>query len=129
MHRPQAGRSHTVGASVTGLPRIGRVAGVFLAMLVSSPPGFADSAAAPPSPSCATSPELSAIEAPLDRSESRVRAGKSLTVVAIGSSSTQGVGASAPGMSYPTRLEQELRERYPGLEVRVINRGVSGQDV
>jgi lysophospholipase L1-like esterase len=32
-------------------------------------------------------------------------------------------------MSYPSRLEQELKERFPGIEIDVINRGVSGQDV
>lgn len=32
-------------------------------------------------------------------------------------------------MSYPNRLEQELRDRYPGTEIRVVNRGVGGQDV
>ena len=32
-------------------------------------------------------------------------------------------------MSYPSRLEQELKDRYPGTEIRVINHGVGGQDV
>ena len=32
-------------------------------------------------------------------------------------------------MSYPSRLEQELKDRYPGAEIRVINHGVGGQDV
>jgi len=52
-----------------------------------------------------------------------------LIIVAMGSSSTLGVGASAPSMSYPSRLEGELRDRFPGLEIRVLNRGIGGQDV
>jgi lysophospholipase L1-like esterase len=52
-----------------------------------------------------------------------------LTIVAMGSSSTVGVGASSPAAAYPSRLEQELRQRFPGIEIRVINHGVSGQDV
>ena len=32
-------------------------------------------------------------------------------------------------MSYPSRLEQELRQRFPGVEIRVVNHGVGGQDV
>lgn len=81
------------------------------------------------SPSCTTPPALSAIDPALDRTGSRIHSGKSVTIVAIGSSSTKGVGASAPAMSYPSRLEQELRGRYPGADIRVINHGVSGQDV
>ena len=80
-------------------------------------------------PSCATSPALSAIDATLDRTAARIDQGKSLSIVAIGSSSTQGVGASSPAMSYPSRLAEELRDRFPALEIRVSNRGVGGQDV
>jgi acyl-CoA thioesterase I len=72
---------------------------------------------------------LSTIDEPLERTGSKIRAGKPVTIVAIGSSSTQGVGASEPAMSYPSRLQRELRTRYPGAEIRVINRGAGGQDV
>jgi lysophospholipase L1-like esterase len=47
----------------------------------------------------------------------------------MGSSSTLGVGASTPALSYPSRLEKELRQRFPGVEIRVVNHGVGGQDV
>ena len=80
-------------------------------------------------PSCATPPVLSAIDATLDRTASRIEARRRLTIVAMGSSSTQGVGASSPAMSYPSRLEQELADRFPGVDIRVINHGVGGQDV
>jgi acyl-CoA thioesterase I len=50
------------------------------------------------------------------------------TIVALGSSSTQGIGASRPESSYPSRLAAELRERFPGIAIRVINRGRGGQD-
>jgi acyl-CoA thioesterase I len=79
--------------------------------------------------SCATPPSLSAIGATLARSAVRVEQREPLTIVAMGSSSTQGVGASAPEMSYPSRLEQELNDRFPAVEIRVLNRGVGGQDV
>ena len=49
--------------------------------------------------SCATPPSLSAIAAALDRSAIRVEHAEPLTIVAMGSSSTQGVGASEPTMS------------------------------
>ena len=63
------------------------------------------------------------------REPRRLRAGQPLTVVAFGSSSTEGVGASTPGHAYPARLEALLRAALPGHEVRVVNRGVGGQDV
>ncbi|MBV9331975.1 MAG: SGNH/GDSL hydrolase family protein, partial [Alphaproteobacteria bacterium] len=65
----------------------------------------------------------------LDRTAAQVREGKALTIVAVGSSSTKGVGASTPAMSYPSRLEQELKDRFHAIEIRVVNQGVGGQDV
>jgi acyl-CoA thioesterase I len=49
-------------------------------------------------------------------------------VVAIGSSSTQGAGASSPKWSYPSRLAIELRTRYPGILIAVENKGVGGEE-
>lgn len=109
------------------------LAAAFTAALGSSGPVQADPlitpSSAPGKPNCATPPTLSVIDMALDRTASRIAAGKPLTIVAMGSSSTQGVGASAPAMSYPSRLEQELRDRYPDTEIRVINHGIGGQDV
>jgi len=50
-----------------------------------------------------------------------------LTVVALGSSTTAGAGASAEDRSYPAVLEAELRRRLPGAEIKVLNKGVGGQ--
>lgn len=50
-----------------------------------------------------------------------------LTIVAIGSSTTAGAGASAQDMAYPAVLQDELRRRLPNTEVTVINKGVGGQ--
>jgi len=50
-----------------------------------------------------------------------------LGIVALGSSSTAGTGASDPDRSYPAVLEAELRRRLPGREVKVTNLGVGGQ--
>jgi lysophospholipase L1-like esterase len=80
-------------------------------------------------PGCGVPPALSEIGVVLDRSAGRIDRASPLTIVAMGSSSTQGVGASAPSMSYPSRLERELRDRFPAIEIRVLNRGVGGQDV
>jgi lysophospholipase L1-like esterase len=50
-----------------------------------------------------------------------------ITVVALGSSSTEGAGASAPDRTYPARLQALLGASWPDLKVTVLNRGVGGQ--
>lgn len=52
---------------------------------------------------------------------------RSLTVLAIGSSSTEGAGASSPQATYPSRLESTLAARWPRAEVTVVNAGVGGE--
>lgn len=52
---------------------------------------------------------------------------RTLTIVALGSSSTQGQGATAPDRSYPALLARYLQERLPDLQVQVLNRGVGGE--
>src|SRR4051812_34526129 len=54
--------------------------------------------------------------------------GRNLTIVAIGSSSTEGAGASSPSATYPSRLEALLNTRFPGITIRVLNRGVGGEE-
>jgi lysophospholipase L1-like esterase len=53
----------------------------------------------------------------------------SLRVVALGSSSTAGVGASTPDLAYPAQLARLLRARYSGTAIEVVNRGVGGDTV
>ncbi len=49
-----------------------------------------------------------------------------LDILAIGSSSTEGIGASAPTNAYPARLEQELSHES-GIAAAVKNAGVGGE--
>jgi len=114
---------------MTDHPSMGRFAAAFAGVLASLGPALAEQPATVGVPSCAVSPALSGIGVALDRSVGRIDQGGPLIIVAMGSSSTLGVGASAPSMSYPSRLEGELRDRFPGLEIRVLNRGIGGQDV
>ncbi len=79
--------------------------------------------------SCGAPPALMVIEPAQARIAARIDQREPLTIVAVGSSSTQGVGASAPGLSYPSRLAVELKERFPSIDIRVINRGEGGEDV
>ncbi|GLK54799.1 lysophospholipase L1-like esterase [Methylopila capsulata] len=63
----------------------------------------------------------------LDRATANVRQDDELTVLVVGSSSTAGVGATTPEKAYTKRLETELEERLPGVEVEVVARGVGGE--
>jgi lysophospholipase L1-like esterase len=64
----------------------------------------------------------------LTRTRLHLTHGRTLTIVAIGSSSTQGTGSSSPGAAYPSRLEALLSERFPDVTVRVLNRGIGGEE-
>jgi acyl-CoA thioesterase I len=65
--------------------------------------------------------------APLRAVKRALKEHRAVKVLAIGSSSTVGIGASSPLASYPVRLEGELEKLFPGIEVEVINRGISGE--
>jgi acyl-CoA thioesterase I len=75
---------------------------------------------------CHPSNGVAGFSASLPHVAARLEAHEPLTIVALGSSSTQGVGATRPEFSYPSRLALELRKRF-GTEVRVLNRGVGGE--
>ena len=97
------------------------------AATVALAPAFAEDPAAPAAP-CNAPADLVRLVNPLKRVAQRVAAGGPLTIVAIGSSSTAGAGASSPAMSYPSRLAVELQEMYPKLSITVVNRGVNGEE-
>jgi lysophospholipase L1-like esterase len=65
----------------------------------------------------------------LMRLAARIAQRAPITIIAFGSSSTEGAGASDPLRTYPARLEAEMKQQFPGLDVHVINRGIGGEDV
>jgi acyl-CoA thioesterase I len=75
-----------------------------------------------------TAPEsLTRFRVALPNTARAIRQGRALVIVAIGSSSTEGIGASDAAHAYPAVLAEELRRRWPRLTVTVINKGVSGE--
>lgn len=66
-------------------------------------------------------------KAPLRVVRRAIRSKRPIRVLAIGSSSTVGVGATSPLASYPVRLENDLEGLLKGFEVEVVARGVSGE--
>jgi acyl-CoA thioesterase I len=98
-------------------------------------PGPIAAPAAPASPAanargaaCAPTLEQVRFDRPLSRIGRLLAAGKPIKIVALGSSSTYGAGASTSAASYPSRLAEELARRFPGHEITVLNRGVNGDD-
>lgn len=62
----------------------------------------------------------------LEKSRDAVAAG-ALTVLAMGSSSIEGVGASRPELGFVPLLESGLERRLPGVQVTVVNKGIGGE--
>jgi acyl-CoA thioesterase I len=77
---------------------------------------------------CTVAADQARFEQPLTRVAFRLAGGLPIKVVAIGSSSTAGAGASAPSASYPSRLAIELGRHFPGHDLTVLNRGVNGEE-
>jgi lysophospholipase L1-like esterase len=67
----------------------------------------------------------------LPRLAGLVAEGRDIRIVAFGSSSTEGIGASSPASAYPAQLQQDLEARLGKAghqSVTVINRGKGGDD-
>ncbi|WP_374442544.1 SGNH/GDSL hydrolase family protein [Stella sp.] len=99
------------------------VAAAFLLVAPAAP------AAAWSTDECEVPDDLLRLDAPLTRTAQRLVPGGTLTIVAIGSSSTFGAGASDPKMAYPSRLKRMLAAEMPETRIRVMNRGVNGEVV
>jgi acyl-CoA thioesterase-1 len=100
----------------------------FAAVAATLPLASVRAEGAAPVVACDAPTELIRLMHPLKRVAQRVAAGKPLTIVAIGSSSTFGAGASSPDKCYPSQLQVELKKLFPGIDITVINRGVNGEE-
>jgi lysophospholipase L1-like esterase len=59
---------------------------------------------------------------------SKLASGAPVTIVAFGSSSTQGWGSTSPEFTYPNRLAAQLHRHYPNADITVLNQGKGGED-
>ena len=82
-----------------------------------------------PALSCDTPLDLIRLANPLSHVAQKLTAGAPITIVAIGSSSTAGAGASSPAKSYPSQLAVELKKQFPYNSITVLNRGANGEEV
>ncbi|GGE27538.1 hypothetical protein GCM10007276_00870 [Agaricicola taiwanensis] len=100
------------------------LAGILSLGLAASP-----AMAMPFSPSCSLPDPVVALNGHLDEALAQASIDGKLTILTIGSSSTEGVGATSASASYPARLEIELEKRLPDLAVDVVNKGRGGEVV
>jgi acyl-CoA thioesterase I len=101
-----------------------------LAGLAAGPaPAQTPGAQTPVLSSCAAPSELLASTGTLPHVAQKLANERSIKVVAFGSSSTQGVGASSTDATYPSRFAQEMRRLFPHSKITIVNKGVGGEDV
>jgi len=101
------------------------LAATLFAGLAFALPARADTSA----PACATPLDLIRLANPLPHLAQKIAAGDAITIVAIGSSSTSGAGASSPAANYPSRLSVELQQHFPKSSFTMNNRGVNGEEI
>jgi lysophospholipase L1-like esterase len=77
---------------------------------------------------CLPAKGLKEVPGSLPRVARRIAAGEPVTIVAFGSSTTVGYGTSSPAYTYPNRLADQLRRKFPTADISIINRGMGGQD-
>lgn len=102
------------------------LAGLLAAIVCAGLPLVPDLAVAGHQP-CRAPAGLASFGAPTPRLVRSFEANTTIRILALGSSSTEGAGASSSARSYPSQLEQALRERVPNRHIEVINRGKGGQ--
>ena len=100
------------------------IAAALLIVLCAPAISHADSATVP----CRVKAELVRLANPLPRVAHKLAAGEPLKIVAIGSSSTAGAGASKQEFNYPNRLQAELSAQFPRHKITVLNRGINGEE-
>lgn len=76
---------------------------------------------------CPVAPGADPVATGLLRTRMALAEGRPLTIVALGSSSTQGTGASSEKATYPAQLDAILSQRHPGQRIAVLNRGIGGE--
>lgn len=100
---------------------------ISLFVVAAAAPALAQTQAQAQAPAaCPVSADHVVANGGLEKSRAAVARGR-LTVLAIGSSSIEGAGASRRELSFVPLLEAGLRRRLPGVEVTVINKGVGGE--
>ena len=103
------------------------VGALTLACLFAGANSTRPAAAETEAPACVIPKGLVRLNLPLRRTARQLEDRKFTLIVAVGSSSTAGAGASSPAAAYPSRLMAELAQRFPTQPFMVLNRGIGGE--
>jgi lysophospholipase L1-like esterase len=76
---------------------------------------------------CAIAKPVFAARKGLERMGAELRRKAEIRILAIGSSSTSGVGASTPALAYPAQLQERLTQLTGRNDIAVDNAGIGGE--
>jgi acyl-CoA thioesterase-1 len=82
-----------------------------------------------PSEACLAFTSGLSLDAPLAGMKAKLQAGKTVTVVALGSSSTTGFGTFRSDAAFPDVMKQELLRLRPSARIELINSGRIMEDI
>jgi lysophospholipase L1-like esterase len=119
------GTSQILSGAKDCLAAVASVAAIVAFIGVAPPTAQAETA----SEACKVPFDVVRLPAPLNHLGKKISTGEPVTIVAIGSSSTSGSGASSPAAAYPSRLQEELKTLFPRHKFTVFNRGVGGEEI
>lgn len=123
-------RRYLVSHCTAALPAVATAGFLVFASLTAQAqaPGSITTSAAARAAACTVGVDQVRFDLPLTRTARLIAGHKPIKIVALGSSSTYGAGASTSAASYPSRLTEELVRHFPGHEITVLNRGVNGDE-
>jgi len=98
---------------------------------VCSATGYAQNPGSPRSPSdaCLAFTSGLSLGAPLPGIKAKLEAGKTIIIVALGSSSTTGFGTFRSGAAFPDVMKRELLRLRPSARIELINSGRIMEDI
>jgi lysophospholipase L1-like esterase len=128
--RPTAPAFAAVIAAAVGLALTPALTPAWVLEAAAAPADPSAAAAAPVESrtACKVIPSLDRLDYPLARVSRHLEEDRPIKIVAIGSSSTAGAGASSPEASYPSRLEAELTRHFQWNDITILNRGANGEE-
>ncbi|MFC7396797.1 SGNH/GDSL hydrolase family protein [Chelatococcus sp. GCM10030263] len=107
----------------------------FILVSATALPSFAQGITPPAAPAanaaasweCLTMQPVLAVNGQLSHTAARFASGGRLTILAIGSSTTAGVGTSSPAAAYPAQLKARLEEKLPLVQIDMQASGIGGE--
>jgi hypothetical protein len=76
---------------------------------------------------CPVPERFYAFQPPLTKTAKALASGRDVVIAILGGSSTTGYAAGGLGLSWPTRLNSALAERFPAARIKVVNLAMERQ--